>query len=120
MWSQIVQIALDQFKDYWNYHKTRNNSKKDLPSGVPPLQIFQNPEEYGLARLSTPVDTETIEVLRENLACSREEALRWVPDDFDTAARQVYEEMRCPKLEPSRGWAIFGQMIPYLEDMYNM
>ncbi|KAJ7478048.1 hypothetical protein B0H11DRAFT_1726137 [Mycena galericulata] len=119
LWSQIVQNSLDEFKDYWNYHKSRNNNKKHLPSGVPPLEIFRNPEAYGLARLSTPVEAEVVEALRENLACSREEAFRWVPEEFDVTARQVYEEIRRPKLEPSRGWTIFGQMTPLIENMYG-
>lgn len=118
LWSKIVQKSLDEFKDYWNYHKSRNNNKKHLPSGVPPLQIFRNPEEYGLARLSIPVEVEVVEVLRENLAYSRDEAFRWVPEEFDVVASQIYEKLRCPKLEPSRGWTIFGQMSPLIEDLY--
>ncbi|KAJ7868284.1 hypothetical protein B0H13DRAFT_2558781 [Mycena leptocephala] len=117
LWSQIVQNALDSFKDYWNYHKSRNNPKKDLPSGVAPLEIFQHPEAYGLAQLGVPVEREVVEALRENLDCSRHEALQWVPDYFDVAAEQVYTELKRPKLEPSRGWEIFAEMAVPLEAM---
>ncbi|KAJ7161858.1 hypothetical protein C8R43DRAFT_880590 [Mycena crocata] len=120
VWSQIVQNSLDAFKDYWNYHKSRPNSKKTLPSGVAPLQIFRNPEEYGLERMSVPVEAEVVEGLRDGLACSREEAFRWVPDDFNEAARNVYKTLNSPKLEPSRGWEIFGKMLPALEKMTQM
>ncbi|KAJ6611237.1 hypothetical protein B0H10DRAFT_1809969 [Mycena sp. CBHHK59/15] len=118
LWSKIVQKALDAFKDYWNYHKTRKNAKKDLPLGVAPLEIFQHPETYGLARMSTPVEREAVEALRANLPCSREEALRWVPDHFDVTAWEVYKELGSPKLEASRGWEIFAQMAERLEEFY--
>jgi hypothetical protein len=108
---------LDSFKDYWNYHKSRSNPKKDLPSGVAPLEIFQHPEAYGLAQLGVPVEREVVEALRENLDCSRHEALQWVPDYFDVAAEQVYTELKRPKLEPSRGWEIFAEMAVQLEAM---
>ncbi|KAJ7715227.1 hypothetical protein DFH07DRAFT_1015377 [Mycena maculata] len=120
LWSQIVQIALDQFTDYWNYHKSHNNPHKDLPSGVPPLEIFRNPQAYRLAWLGTPVEADVVDALRENLTCSREEAFQWVPEEFDTAANQVYADLRCPKLEPSRGWTIFGQMAPQLENVFDI
>ncbi|KAJ7113473.1 hypothetical protein C8R44DRAFT_930096 [Mycena epipterygia] len=119
IWPKIVQDSLDQFKDYWNYHKSRKNIKKDLPSGVPPLEIYRNPETYGLTRMSTPVDVEAVEALRANLDCSREEAFRWVPDSFELDAQAVYEEIGRPKLEPSRGWEIFGEMIERMENMYS-
>ncbi|KAJ6538057.1 hypothetical protein B0H19DRAFT_1217911 [Mycena capillaripes] len=121
LWSKIVQIKLDEFKLYWNYHTPRKNPKKALVSGIPPIEIYRNPEVYGLARLSTPVDQETIDALRANIPLTREEALRWVPDQFDLLAAEVYAELGAPKLEPLRGWEIFGQMAELLEgrdDLY--
>ncbi|KAJ7074927.1 hypothetical protein B0H15DRAFT_792575, partial [Mycena belliarum] len=118
LWSKIVQAALDLFKDYWNYHKSRKNPKKTLPSGVPPLEILRNPESYGLACLSVKVERAAVDALREDLSCSRHEALQWVPDDFDKLAQDVYEALGHPKLEPSRGWAIFEDMVAELETLY--
>jgi hypothetical protein len=116
VWSKIVQIQLDQFKLYWNYHTPRKNPKKELISGIPPIEVYRNPETYGLARMSTPVNQQTIDALRDNLPYSREEALRWVPEDFDVAASQVYIALSSPKLEPRRGWEIFGEMAELLQD----
>lgn len=116
LWSKIVQIKLDEFKLYWNYHTPRKNPKKLLVSGVPPIEIYRNPETYGLVRLSTPVDQEAIDALRANLAYTREEAFRWVPDSFDVAAREVYAVLGSPKLDPLRGWEIFGKMALLLQD----
>lgn len=116
LWSKIVQIQLDQFKLYWNYHTPRKNSKKTLVSGVPPIEIYRNPQAYGLERLSRPVPKEAIDALRSNLPYSREEALRWVPDSFDSAANDAYATLGSPKLEPRRGWEIFGLMAQLLQD----
>ncbi|KAJ6474303.1 hypothetical protein C8R45DRAFT_1160581 [Mycena sanguinolenta] len=121
LWSKIVQIQLDSFKLYWNNRKPRKDPKKNLISGVPPIEVYRNPELYGLARMGTPVTQETIDALRENLPCSREEAFRWVPGSFDTAAAEAYIALGSPKLEPRRGWEIFGQMAEILqgwEDAY--
>lgn len=115
LWPKIVQLKLDEFKLYWNYHTPRKDEKKVMTSGIAPIEIYRNPATYGLARVSTPVEQETIDALRENLPYTREEALQWVPDDFDAAAQQAYEDLNSPKLEPRRGWAIFAQMISSLE-----
>ncbi|KAJ6556661.1 hypothetical protein B0H10DRAFT_1967605 [Mycena sp. CBHHK59/15] len=116
LWSKIVQIQLDQFKLYWNYHTPRKNSKKTLVSGIPPIEIYRNPQAYGLEHLSRPVPKEAIDALRSNLPYSREEALRWVPDSFDNAASDAYATLGSLKLEPRRGWEIFGLMAQLLQD----
>ncbi|KAJ7257231.1 hypothetical protein B0H12DRAFT_1218504 [Mycena haematopus] len=116
LWSKIVQIQLDQFKLYWNHHTPRKNPKKALISGIPPIEVYRNPDMYGLARMGTPVAQETVDALRENIPVSREEALRWVPDSFDIAAKEVYAAIGSPKLEPRRGWEIFGEMVQLLAD----
>ncbi|KAJ7859911.1 hypothetical protein B0H13DRAFT_1639798 [Mycena leptocephala] len=40
LWCKIVQIKLDEFKLYWNYHTPCKNPKKLLVSGVPPIEIY--------------------------------------------------------------------------------
>ncbi|KAJ7729856.1 hypothetical protein DFH07DRAFT_969376 [Mycena maculata] len=117
LWSKIVQLKLDEFKLYWNYHTPRKNPKKALISGVAPIEIYRDPAKYGLARLSTPVEQESIDALRGNLEYTREEALQWVPDNFDVAATEAYQYIGSPALEPRRGWAIFAQMAPLLADL---
>ncbi|KAJ7342550.1 hypothetical protein DFH08DRAFT_811633 [Mycena albidolilacea] len=46
VWSKIVQIQLDKFKLYWNHHTPRKNPKKELISGIPPIEVYRNPETY--------------------------------------------------------------------------
>ncbi|KAJ7878138.1 hypothetical protein B0H14DRAFT_2567403 [Mycena olivaceomarginata] len=53
---KIVQNAINQFVRYWNTHKTRKESKKYLPSGVAPEEVFQHPENFGLRHAGIPVD----------------------------------------------------------------
>ncbi|KAJ7633203.1 hypothetical protein FB45DRAFT_745629, partial [Roridomyces roridus] len=110
LWSKIIQIKLDEFKLYWNYHTPRKNPKKVMISGAPPLEIFRNPANYGLEFLGKEIDQDAINALRETIPSSRDEALRWVPQEFDDAAQEAYEQIGSPKLEARRGWVIFGQM----------
>jgi hypothetical protein len=43
---------------------------------------------------------------------SREEAFRWVSDEFNVLAIKVYEDSGSPKMETLTGWAIFNAMAP--------
>jgi hypothetical protein len=86
-----------------------------MTSGAAPIEIFRHPEAYGVARLSQPVDQESLNALRADLSCTREEAMRWVPAEFEKQAIAAYEELSSPQLLPTRGWNIFGNMIRILE-----
>ncbi|KAK7046463.1 hypothetical protein R3P38DRAFT_2508022 [Favolaschia claudopus] len=119
LWPKIVQKQLDSFQLYWNHRTPRKDEKKAMTSGVAPIEIYRNPELYGLKRLGRKVDQETIDRLREDLPYSREEAMRWVPDSFDDAAHEAYVTLCSPKLEPRRGWEIFGQMAELLVEWHN-
>ncbi|KAJ6474307.1 hypothetical protein C8R45DRAFT_935705 [Mycena sanguinolenta] len=105
LWSKIVQIQLDQFKLYWNHHTPRKNPKKNWCLEFLPSRCI------GILK--------RMDALRENLPYSREEVLRWVPDSFDIAAKEAYEALNSPKLEPRRGWEIFGEMASLLQDWEN-
>lgn len=41
------------------------------------------PEDYGLENITIPVTQEAIDELRGSIETPREEAFRWVSDDFD-------------------------------------
>ncbi|KAJ7878099.1 hypothetical protein B0H14DRAFT_2567370 [Mycena olivaceomarginata] len=56
---------------------------------------------------------EPIDELRTLIDTSREEAYRWVSDEFDALASEVYIQLGCPKLEALSGWAIFNAMAPF-------
>ncbi|KAJ7277244.1 hypothetical protein C8J57DRAFT_1434370 [Mycena rebaudengoi] len=82
LWPQIVRHKLDEFKLYWNYHPSRKQEKKLMTSGAAPIEIFRRPQAYGVARLSQPVDQESLNALWADLSCTREEAMRWVTAEF--------------------------------------
>jgi len=119
IWPPVVQKRLDYFVDYWNSHRVRSQKKKLMPSGTTPMNIFTTPAKYGGARLSQPVSLECIQELRNNLSETREEAFRWVEDDFAAAAEEVYEAVGSPSLSLATGWQVFSMMSPVLETMYK-
>ncbi|KAJ7323684.1 hypothetical protein DFH08DRAFT_650902, partial [Mycena albidolilacea] len=86
LWPKIVQIGLDEFVDYFNNKKTRKQHGCILPLGVAPNVVFDMPGDYGLENLAIPVAQEAIDELRTLIDTSREEAYRWVSDEFDALA----------------------------------
>ncbi|KAJ7017205.1 hypothetical protein C8F04DRAFT_911641, partial [Mycena alexandri] len=110
LWPQIIQCSLDDFVEYWNDHRIWTQRNKLLPSGVSPYYIYDFPEQYGLTNFTTPVATDLVEALRENIPKSREECYRWVSDEFQVKAWAVYDHIGAPKLELTDGWTIFCRM----------
>ena len=100
--------------DYFNNKKTRKQRNRILPSGVAPNVVFDMPANYGLENLAIPVTQTAIDELRSLIDTPREEALRWVSDEFDAIATQVHIGIGSPKLEALSGWAIFNNMAPVL------
>lgn len=119
LWPQIVQLEFDKFKQYWNCHRVRGQRKKLLPSGATPLDIYENPEAYGYEDLSIPVNSEVVNALRNQLEVTREDAFRFVDDEFKAAAEEVYGELGRPNLAIDQGWAIFSTMRDRLHAMYD-
>ena len=74
------------------------------------------PEDYGLENLAIPVTQEAIDALRGLIETPREEAFRWVSDDFDALALAVYNGVGSPKIEALSGWAIFNTMAPLIRE----
>ncbi|KAJ6547856.1 hypothetical protein B0H10DRAFT_2181170 [Mycena sp. CBHHK59/15] len=99
-------------KIYWNDHKIRTQRGKLLPSGVSPNYICDFPERFVLTKFGEPAPQHFVDALRQNIPKSREECYRWVSDDFDTKAWEVYGEIGSPKLILTDGWTIFCQMLP--------
>ncbi|KAJ7475410.1 hypothetical protein B0H11DRAFT_2032889, partial [Mycena galericulata] len=119
LWPKIVQIGLDEFVDYFNNKKTRKQRNRILPSGVAPNVVFDMPGDYGLQNLAIPVTQEAIDELRDLIETSRQEAFRWVSDEFDVLATEVYQSVGSPKLEALSGWAVFNAMAPLIRTQYT-
>ncbi|KAJ7447515.1 hypothetical protein B0H11DRAFT_1744791, partial [Mycena galericulata] len=119
LWPKIVQIGLDEFVDYFNNKKTRKQRNQILPSGVAPNVVFDMPGDYGLQNLAIPITQEAIDELRDLIETSRQEAFRWVSDEFDVLATEVYQSVGSPKLEALSGWAVFNVMAPLIRTQYT-
>lgn len=119
LWPKIVQLSLDDFVDYWNNHKIRTQRSKILPSGVSPNYIFDFPDRFGLIKFGEPAPQHFVDALRKNIPISRQECYRWVSDEFDTQAWEIYTQIGSPKLVLTDGWTIFCQMLPHLIWLLN-
>ncbi|KAF8144945.1 hypothetical protein K438DRAFT_1910892 [Mycena galopus ATCC 62051] len=115
LWPKIVQYSLDDFVDHWNNHKIRTQRNKALPSGVSPKFICDFPERFGLTHFGTPAPQDLVDTLHQNIPKSREECYRWVSDEFEVRASDIYDHIGAPKLVPTNGWTIFCQMLPHFE-----
>ena len=114
MWPKILQGSLDSFVNYWNNHRIRYQPNKPNVSGTTPRQAFTVPASYGGQDCRITVDQTTIDDLREQLPVSREDAMRWVDNNFAERAQAAYETIGSPKLAPLTGWAIFVDLLHLL------
>jgi hypothetical protein len=113
LWPKIIQLKLNEFVEYWNNHKIRTQRDKLLPSGFSPKYICDFPDRFGLTKFGTSAPQHLVDALRQSIPKSREECYRWVPDEFETKAWEVYSHIGNPKLVLTEGWAIFCQMLPH-------
>ncbi|KAF9002820.1 hypothetical protein BDZ89DRAFT_1169674 [Hymenopellis radicata] len=120
LWPQIVQSHLDEFKTIWNRHKRRDQHQKLLPSATSPANVFENPQGNQLERTSIEIDRAVIPQLRAQLIeTSREEAYRWVSDEFRVVAEWAYESVGCPTLHAKYGWNTYSDMLALIESYYR-
>ncbi|KAK6991980.1 hypothetical protein R3P38DRAFT_2482587, partial [Favolaschia claudopus] len=99
LWPQIIQIGLDEFVDYFNNQKTRKQPGRRLPSGVAPNVVFDMPQDYGLEYLAVEVTQDAhLDERRALIETPREEAFRWVPDEFAVLAFEFYIHLGSPTI----------------------
>ncbi|KAH9917389.1 uncharacterized protein BXZ73DRAFT_80838 [Epithele typhae] len=98
LWSKVVQKVMNEFREGWNRHRIRKQKGKLGPSGCTPNDVIATPTKYGLEDHR-----------------SRHDALRFVDDEFDVAAWEVYSEIGEPPLTVLNGWEVFGRMAARLE-----
>ena len=102
---------------WFNNHTIHKQDAKLLLSGTSPQCIYDLPHHYGLKDLHVSVPQQTINELRMQLGTPREEAFRWVSDEFDAMAFQVYQDIGAPSLNLLNAWNIFNEMVKYIEEM---
>lgn len=114
IWPPVIQTELDQYRNSWNNHTVRSQKNKQMPSGSTPQNFLTLPENYGGQYCAIPVDRAFIQQLRERIPVSREEAMRWVSDEFAALAGDVYDEIGSPVISLTTAWTVFQQMEPLL------
>ncbi|OBZ68444.1 hypothetical protein A0H81_11429 [Grifola frondosa] len=110
IWPPIIQQELDKFRDSWNMHTVRKQRNKVMPSGSTPTMFFTSPEMWGGKRVSVPVPKIAVNALRETLPITREEAFRFVDDEFAAFANGVFEELGKPIIDVGTAWLVFERM----------
>jgi hypothetical protein len=110
--AQDCQRSPDDLVDYWSNHKIRTQRNKLRPSGVSPNYICDFPERFGLTDFAVQAPQDLGDALRQNIPKTREECYRWVSDEFDAQAWEIYERIRAPKFVLTEGWTLFCQMLP--------
>ncbi|KAJ7790815.1 hypothetical protein B0H14DRAFT_2625637 [Mycena olivaceomarginata] len=115
LWPKVVKQATNTFIRYWNNHKTRTQKEKRLPSSVAPRQVYENPVNYGFKHVGKPVPWEVVQQLCAMLPKSREDCMRWVPEEFDVKAWPVYKLLGSLTFSITNRWDIFTQMLLNLQ-----
>ncbi len=112
IWPGIVQRALDEFRDSWNKHQIWRQPQKEMPSGSSPMNFFIMPGEYGgrSGAVSLESATKVISELREEIEVTKEEAFRWVDDDFALLAEETHLKLGSPPIELGTAWSVFVKM----------
>ncbi|KAJ7844005.1 hypothetical protein B0H14DRAFT_2585429 [Mycena olivaceomarginata] len=88
------RVDLDQ-KD--EQRKVKRVDYMEEPSGFSPNYICDFPEKFGLTHFGVAAPQPFIDALWQNIPKTRKECYRWVPDEFDAKASEVYAQIGEPK-----------------------
>ncbi|KAJ3742547.1 hypothetical protein DFH05DRAFT_1536392 [Lentinula detonsa] len=116
LWPQIIQKELDIFTAYWNNHRIRYQAEKPNASGTTPSNAFALPKSVSAQaeQCGIVIDKFVVDALRKEIPVSREEAMRYVSDEFCERAKAIYRQIGSPQLKAAVGWSIFTAMARYL------
>lgn len=87
-----------------------------------PEDVIATAQEDGAINCLTPLDSNAINELREELASKegeQEKYFSWVSDDFQQVADAVYAELGKPSCTLNTCWDVFRQMSPVLETLLH-
>jgi len=111
IWPPLVQIRLDEFREYWNNHRLSYQKKKTLPSGTSPRHMWEVPEEVVASARNCfiRVDMDSVKQLREEFGGTegRAEAFKFVDDEFAAEADEALGVLNFPLITLSSAWDIF-------------
>ena len=96
-------------------HQIRKQAKSSLPSGGTPTLFFSAPDNYDGHPVYITVAQDTVRDLRLQLPVTRDEAFRWVEDEFQSTADTLWDRMGRPNITTSSAWDVFVQMAELLQ-----
>ncbi|KAJ3727494.1 hypothetical protein C8R42DRAFT_694050 [Lentinula raphanica] len=104
LWPQVLQKHLDNFTEYWNNHRIRYQADKPNASGTTPQNAFTLPKSVaaGAEECRIDVDRAVVDALRNEIPVSREDAMRFMDDDFAARALAIYEAIGDNKLRNAK------------------
>ncbi|KAJ7136217.1 hypothetical protein C8R46DRAFT_614344 [Mycena filopes] len=121
IWVPFIQYRLDMFREYWNNHRIQRSKLKKNSSGHSPKTMMLNPKAGRITArdCSISVCPQLHNDLREIYGGvnARENAYRFVSQEFQSAADDVYWQMGRPEITLDSIWSIFSEVASRLEAM---
>lgn len=111
LWPPVFQGVLDDFVEFWNTHRFQKQNQKDLPSGATLASIFHNLSNFGSQHLSIPIEQTVINRLYSDIAVSKDDAYKFVEEEFANIVTQVWERMGSPVCNTQTAWRVFESLI---------
>lgn len=87
-----------------------------MPSGATPRDIFTSPAKYGGEKCAISIPKAAIDVMRERLPVTREEAFQFVNPEFAAKADEIWNQIGRPVCNLKNAWQIFEMMLPHFHD----
>lgn len=111
----IVQTSLDEFREYWNQHRVRNQEFKYMPSGHVPIDALEHPQRFGGTNCLIPVPKNTIDEFRGYLAenediGTRDSCLAFYSAEFASLAAAAHQAIGSPSITIHNAWHVFVQI----------
>ena len=109
----LIQVELNDFQTWWNQHRIRSQSNKNMPSGHVPAHALAHPEQFAGLNCLIPVSTEALQELRKILkedVGSYEDHMSWYSQDFCQLADETYAKLSHPAITLDNAWKIFQSM----------
>ncbi|KAJ7349934.1 hypothetical protein DFH08DRAFT_807259 [Mycena albidolilacea] len=121
-WKPVVAVQSSSnipIESTWSYDRKFNG--RNIGDVLEESRIHLIPGDviHNLQNLAIPVPQEAVQELRGLIETPREEVFRWVSDEFDMLATNIYNGLGSPKLETLSDWAIFNAMAPLIRTEIN-
>lgn len=114
LWFPLIQHELDKFIDHQNNHRIRFQPDKNLPSGGTPNDFYRHPDRFGGTSCLIPVDMDILDQLLEDSE-EGQRLMRHIDEQFEEIANEAYTAIGKPKISLHSAWAVFRELINYVD-----